>query len=65
MFCRERKIFPLALINYITHSGGGFAREPGAKIRNLTMTELVESVNLTYSLFEPIQNGSLIFFSNF
>lgn len=41
---RERKIFPLALVNYITMSGGGFARETGAKIRNFTINELIETV---------------------
>lgn len=41
---RERKIFPLALINYITLSGGGFERESGTKLKNLTMKELIESV---------------------
>lgn len=41
---RDRKIFPLALINYITLSGGGFVRETGSKIKNLTMKELIESV---------------------
>lgn len=41
---RERKIFPLALVNYITLSGGGFVRETGAKLRNFTMNELIEAV---------------------
>lgn len=41
---RDRKIFPLALINYITLSGGGFVRETGVKLKNLTMKELIESV---------------------
>lgn len=45
IFCRERRIFPLALVNYITHSGGGFSREPGAKIKNFTMDELIENVS--------------------
>lgn len=43
-FNSERKIFPLALVNYITLSGGGFARESGAKLRNLTMDELIKAV---------------------
>lgn len=41
---RDRKIFPLALINYITLSGGGFVREPCAKVKNLAMEELIQAV---------------------
>lgn len=43
---RERKIFPLALINYITLSGGGFTRENGVKLKNYTMDELIHAVRL-------------------
>lgn len=55
--CRERNIFPIALINYITLGGGGFAREQGEKIRNYTMDELAEIVWFSFLLnFSMLQS---------
>lgn len=37
-------IYPLALVNYITLSGGGFDHVPGSGVRLKTMEELAEEV---------------------
>lgn len=39
-------IFPLALVNFITLSGGGFQHVPGEGVRLKTMSELAEEVLL-------------------
>lgn len=42
---RDRKIFPLALVNYITLCGGGFKREIGEKPKISSMDELTSMVS--------------------
>lgn len=42
---REKRIFPLALVNFITAYGGGFQRETGKKPRIYSMDDLIETVN--------------------
>ncbi|CAG2066365.1 unnamed protein product, partial [Timema podura] len=39
---RDGDIFPLALLNYVTHAGGGFHRDPSdKKLRIFSMEELI------------------------
>ncbi|XP_063837928.1 nondiscriminating glutamyl-tRNA synthetase EARS2, mitochondrial [Ostrinia nubilalis] len=43
---RNNGIFPLALVNYITLSGGGFDHVPGAGVRLKSMDELAEEFQI-------------------
>ncbi|KAG6456882.1 hypothetical protein O3G_MSEX010017 [Manduca sexta] len=43
---KDKGIFPLALVNYITLSGGGFDHVPGAGVRLKTMEELAEEFKI-------------------
>ncbi|KAL4707165.1 hypothetical protein ACJJTC_018900 [Scirpophaga incertulas] len=43
---RNKGIFPLALVNYITLSGGGFEHVPGAGVRLKSMDELAEEFRI-------------------
>nr|CAD7445386.1 unnamed protein product [Timema bartmani] len=49
---RDGDIFPLALLNYVTHAGGGFHRDlSDEKLRIFSMEELVRQVSAS-TLFE-------------
>lgn len=43
---RDKGIFPLALINFISHSGGGFAKDSERHLKPMcySMQELIEQV---------------------
>ncbi|KAJ8735100.1 hypothetical protein PYW08_014350 [Mythimna loreyi] len=43
---RRNGIYPLALVNYITLSGGGFDHVPGAGVRLKTMNDLAEEFQI-------------------
>lgn len=43
-YYREQKILPLALINFITSSGGGFHRDADNQFTIFSMDELIEKV---------------------
>lgn len=47
---RNKGVFPLALVNFITLAGGGFDHEPGAGVRVNTMDELAEEVHYNNTL---------------
>lgn len=45
-YYRDKGIFPQALLNYITSSGGGFHREAGDSIKCYDMNELVQKFDI-------------------
>lgn len=55
---RESGIFPLALINFIVNSGGGFEKdlERGIKPKCFTIDELAKQVNYIVLSFVKILN---------
>lgn len=59
--CSSKGIFPQALINYITLSGGGFNRDGGLKPKSYSMSELVETVifHIEFDSIQQIDSGSV------
>lgn len=47
---RSKGIFPQALINYVTRTGGGFYKDIGAKPKSYSMSELQEMVRMAAEL---------------
>ncbi|XP_049887798.1 probable glutamate--tRNA ligase, mitochondrial [Pectinophora gossypiella] len=54
---RRNGIFPLALVNYITLSGGGFDHIPGAGVRLKTMDELAQEFQIRKISSHPTRNN--------
>lgn len=48
-FYRKGGIFPIALINYITHAGGGFEREQGTP-ECYSYADLIKQVQFNFKL---------------
>lgn len=50
-YFRSKGVFPLALINYIILTGGGFERKREEKTRCMSLEELAETVNRLVDFF--------------
>lgn len=50
---RDKGIFPLALINFITHSGGGFTKDAERHLKPMcySMEELIDQVCIQVDLW--------------
>lgn len=57
-YYREQQILPLALINFITSSGGGFHRNADNIVKTFSMDELIENVRYSMRIFLFILNTS-------